>query len=72
MCNGGPFTATYYCGTVDGEILCWKPFWDTVDPEEVVDIMERETHLGVDVDEVLLRKHTLALKAQELKKSMEY
>ncbi|KAI5950082.1 hypothetical protein KGF57_004428 [Candida theae] len=77
MCNGGPFTATYYCGTVDGEILCWKPFWDKIDPEEVLDLEEEKgtgvtSDDGVDVDEILLKKHTLALKAQELKKSMEY
>ena len=75
MCNGGPFTATYYCGTVDGEILCWKPFWDKLDPEDVVDLAEEEEGAAIgdlDAEEVLLKKHTLALKAQELKKSMEY
>lgn len=73
MCNGGPFTATYYCGTIDGEILCWKPFWDIVDPGEIVDFGEENDGGGdLDVDEILLKKHTLALKAQELKKSMEY
>ncbi|KAI5966063.1 hypothetical protein CANMA_003309 [Candida margitis] len=71
MCNGGPFTATYYCGTIDGEIICWKPFWDSIDPEEVVEL-EEEGGVSVDADEVLLKRQILALKAQELMKSTEY
>ncbi|CCE86351.1 Piso0_004835 [Millerozyma farinosa CBS 7064] len=28
MVNAGPFTGTYYCGTMDGEIVTWRPKWE--------------------------------------------
>ena len=31
MCNAGPFTARYYCGTVDGEILSFGHTWEQPD-----------------------------------------
>ncbi|RCK65831.1 DNA excision repair protein ckn1 [Candida viswanathii] len=35
MCNAGPFTARYYCGTVDGEILAFGHVWEQPDLTEL-------------------------------------
>ncbi|KAI5959594.1 uncharacterized protein KGF55_005238 [Candida pseudojiufengensis] len=67
MCNGGPFTAKYFAGTNDGEIIQWSPFWEHPDLEDLR-IESRNENDSEDIDELLLKKHTLALKAQELMK----
>ncbi|KAI3403973.2 hypothetical protein KGF56_003240 [Candida oxycetoniae] len=69
MVNGGPFTCKYFCGTVDGEIICWKPFPDYIDVDDVFDGKGEDEE---DIEEQILRRHTMALKAKELMKSMEF
>lgn len=36
MVNAGPFTGTYFCGTIDGEILSWAPQWDQPNLEDMI------------------------------------
>ena len=37
MVNAGPFTGTYYCGTIDGEIISWSPQWEQPNLEDMVE-----------------------------------
>lgn len=61
MVNGGPFSGTYYCGTVDGEIIRWAPAWNKPNLNEVI------SQAGeLDLADVLLRQQTMAAKGQEL------
>lgn len=68
MCNGGPNTGSYICGTVDGELICWQVFSDYIDLSEIFEERKEEEE---DVERLLLKKHTLALKAKNLMKSLE-
>ncbi|KAI5953283.1 hypothetical protein KGF54_002654 [Candida jiufengensis] len=65
MCNGGPFTAKYFAGTNDGEIIQWSPFWEKIDIEDFI-INDNENG-EEDIDEIILRRH----KAKELMQRME-
>lgn len=37
MVNAGPFSATYYCGTMDGEIVSWSPKWEQPNLDNILD-----------------------------------
>lgn len=38
MVNAGPFSGTYFCGTLDGEIISWLPRWKLPKVEDLVDV----------------------------------
>jgi DNA excision repair protein ERCC-8 len=40
MAYAGPFTGTYYCGTMDGEILTWSPHYHKPDIEELMELTQ--------------------------------
>ncbi|CAK9437905.1 uncharacterized protein LODBEIA_P22830 [Lodderomyces beijingensis] len=69
MVNRGCFTGKYICGTVDGEIVSWEPFADAIDMDEIAEIGDDDQTM--EVEELLLRRQTLALKAKQLMHSLE-
>ncbi|KAK6462233.1 WD40-repeat-containing domain protein [Scheffersomyces coipomensis] len=54
MVSAGPFTGTYFCGTMDGEIISWSPHWDKPNIRDLVDDipLEEET---IDLDPIKTR-----------------
>lgn len=65
--NAGPFTATYICGTMDGEILQWAPSWETPDIDDIFDPMPSQ--VGPE-DEA--RRHQLAQETRRILESDPY
>lgn len=61
MVNAGPFSATYYCGTMDGEIISWAPKWNKPDLNEIVDKLN-----DFDLATEILRKQEFAAKGHAL------
>ena len=37
MVSAGPFTGSLYCGTMDGEILCWSPYHNGPTADQIID-----------------------------------
>lgn len=56
MCYAGPSSGTYFCGTMDGEIVTWVPSWPTsYDRQaklELKDVLDR-SHLVKEANEIL-------------------
>ncbi|RLV94177.1 DNA excision repair protein ckn1 [Spathaspora sp. JA1] len=51
MVNAGPFTGTYYCGTMDGEIISWSPNWIKPNLDDIVELeSSEELNLESEVD----------------------
>ncbi|KAK6200377.1 WD40-repeat-containing domain protein [Scheffersomyces amazonensis] len=49
MASAGPFTGTYFCGTMDGEILIWSPHWDKPSVKGFLEQAEQTEH-DLDLD----------------------
>lgn len=65
--NAGPFTATYICGTMDGEIITWAPTWDKPDIDDVF-----EPEFQVHDQEDRTRREELAQEARKIIESDPY
>lgn len=57
--NAGPFSATYLCGTMDGEIISWSPKWEQPNLEQIFDTNVRH----------LEKNHILTAKSLDLEKA---
>ncbi|EGW31495.1 uncharacterized protein SPAPADRAFT_67550 [Spathaspora passalidarum NRRL Y-27907] len=53
MVNAGPFTGTYYCGTMDGEIISWSPNWVKPDAN---DIIHTDQEMDLDLTDILQKR----------------
>ncbi|EMG47227.1 ckn1 DNA excision repair protein ckn1 [Candida maltosa Xu316] len=72
MCNAGPFTARYYCGTVDGEILAYGPCWEQPDLSEFqFSDSEVDDEDDEDFDEKIIKKFQLEAKRKQFIESIE-
>lgn len=54
----GPFTGTYFCGTMDGEIISWIPQYQIPPVEKVADFDSQHTSSGFDPSSRDLMKET--------------
>lgn len=51
--NAGPFSATYFCGTMDGEIISWAPKWEQPDLDRIFDPGVMQIESKVSTSEIL-------------------
>ena len=72
MCNGGPSTAKYFCGTIDGEIISWGPCLDKPDLSELRQQDENnDFDDDEDINERLLKQFQLENKRKQFLESIE-
>lgn len=72
MCNGGPSTAKYFCGTIDGEIISWGPCLDKPDLSELRQQDENnDFDVDEDINERLLKQFQLENKRKQFLESIE-
>ncbi|CAI5758811.1 unnamed protein product [Candida verbasci] len=62
MISGKPNNTQIICGTIDGEIINWLPYYEQPNIENLIEEEEEE----MDIEEQILRKHKLALQGQSL------